>query len=158
MYNKALCGHWILFPFVTPLSWRQNIDFSWKLLVMIHLSAIYHTNFVRCWSIATKLDMQVAGYDICIVEKYHGHRSKGKVKSPKLWKILNRWLLGNDTFHIGLKVFNFMSNFWSHNIPFYYTTYFLTLWRCFWRHDVPFTYFWRHDELLDVMTCCWFHD
>ena len=35
--------------------------------------------FVKCGPIVTKLDMEVAGYDIYIIDKYHGNRSKDKV-------------------------------------------------------------------------------
>ena len=33
-----------------------------------------------------KIDMEVSGCDICIVEKYHGHRSKVKVKVTEIMK------------------------------------------------------------------------
>ena len=34
---------------------------------------------VKCGPIAIKLDMEVAGYDTCIIDKYYGNRSKDKV-------------------------------------------------------------------------------
>ena len=37
-------------------------------------SPISHHTFVK-WPIVIKLYMEVAGYNICIVEKYHGNRS-----------------------------------------------------------------------------------
>ena len=35
--------------------------------------------FVKCGPIATKLDMEVAGYDACIIDQYNGNMSKDKV-------------------------------------------------------------------------------
>ena len=41
---------------------------------------ISHCNFVICGPIVTKLDLEVAGYDACIVETYHWNRSNVKIK------------------------------------------------------------------------------
>ena len=49
-------------------------------------SPISHCNFVKCEPIVTKLYMGVAGYDICIVEYYHGNRSQDKVKVIEIVK------------------------------------------------------------------------
>ena len=35
--------------------------------------------FVKYGPIVTKLDMEVAGYDTCIIDKYHENRSKDKI-------------------------------------------------------------------------------
>ena len=42
-------------------------------------SAISHNNFVKCGPIVTQLFTEVAGYDICIVNTYHGNKSEVKV-------------------------------------------------------------------------------
>ena len=47
----------------------------WSVYLCVR-SPISHYNFVKCGPIATKRDMEVAGYDTCIVEQYNGHRSE----------------------------------------------------------------------------------
>ena len=42
-------------------------------------SPMSQCNFDICGAIVTKLDMEVAGYDTCIVEKYYWNRSKVRV-------------------------------------------------------------------------------
>ena len=46
-------------------------------------SPIPRYDFVKCEPIATNLDIEVAGYDICMVEIYHGNMSKVKVLTSK---------------------------------------------------------------------------
>ena len=54
-------------------------------------------NFVKCEPILIKLDMEVAGSDTCIVEKYHANRSKVHQNCEK---------------HSGTNT----AKFWCHNI------------------------------------------
>ena len=47
-----------------------------EVIVMLVFACLY-----VCVCIATRIYMEVAGYDTCIVEKYHGNRSKVKISS-----------------------------------------------------------------------------
>ena len=60
---------------ITPnTSTATNIINLSKLILVI----IPRKSFVKCGPIVTKLDMEGAGYDTCIINKYHGNRSKGQ--------------------------------------------------------------------------------
>ena len=103
-----------------------NVGVCLSVCVSVYLcvrSPLSHYNFVKCGSIATKLDVEVAGYT-CIIKKYHGNRSKSR----------------SMTFDISdMKAVNVMTNFWRHGV-------FCTSRRSFWRHDVFYEFF-------DVMPC-----
>ena len=56
------------------------------MLVLVCLcvrSPISHHNKVQCGLIVTKRYMEIAGCDICIVEKYHGVGQRSRSNSPK---------------------------------------------------------------------------
>ena len=48
-------------------------------------------NFIKCGPIVTKLDMEVAGYDTCIVGKYHRNRSNELFDA--MTNFLTSWLV-----------------------------------------------------------------
>ena len=49
--------------------------------VCVCLCVCSHISAYECGSIVTKLYIEIAGYDICIVKKYGGHRSRSRSPS-----------------------------------------------------------------------------
>ena len=94
MYIYSYDGQLLSSVYVTPLhstliqdlvnlAKRDYCNAGFFFSVSVYMcvrNPISHHNFVKCGPILTKCHTELAGYDTCIVEKYHGNRSQVQVR------------------------------------------------------------------------------
>ena len=122
-----------------------------RVLCLFVRSLISRHNFAKFGLIITKHYMEIPGYDICIVQKYHRYNVKAESimwwkvkiefnKNVKTYNLHNSWTKYRKNFCLVQNIFKIKVNkncIWHIR----YDQKFLTSWRTFWRHNILSIYF-----------------